>query len=1022
MNKLKVAVVQINYRPAFILDSHELIVEPIFSSIKEPHTSISLMNFKGSEKISNRLREKYISWLRLKVDAILKKCTELSVDLVVFPEYSIPFQLLKDICIFTKEKMIHVVAGTHIVAKTSQELPDGYPDSKKYLKCAMAPIIADGKVLYYTFKNILAAEEHYNIKKPKEDMGSCFQMGAYNLNVKICIEAIADQETLQINANGILTIPSLSKNTEPFKALQTLARYKEIPIVYANGACYGGSVISGPYTIEGKHWFVDAETKTSIPIPQNCEALVTATIDLDAVRHSVGTVLLPFAITLNEVLPLLYKERQTDVQLMQLIDQCKKEESIAPLGDNVNKNSEILREIVKKLQLDEKRGILDSETLRESLNYIKINTCDFEQMTLSQVKDAIVLFANRTQDALSDIHFIKTQGQLYEYLQRCNQSSEENDYEFSKDRGILRGRDVEKNVLLRFFDNPKQNLMCINGLRGIGKTRLINSIEEDILPLDTAWNIKQIRFSIGTGYDYIIEKLSYDLNLPYIETERQSVSDIAVQYGKHIKKISPIIIIIDDFHHCLNSNGYFTDLRVKEFFMGLTKSIQSNENIKMILTSNRRIRDFAEDEINILDVSRLDDENIRSVISYCYKKITKGTLSPQIGDDIVKSAYGNPLVAILIAQLIDKKGTAHIEAPEEFKRYQEGVIKNIIEEIEFTPDEKELLKIVAVSKGEVCKGFIEEYYSQLLYCIDSLSNRLIIENSQGKLYVHPLFREVFYAEMLIQDRFALHEKYSQYFEKTYNEKKFKKDPIILSNLIYHLGGSIQLDKLNKYRQLFVDELKPTADQLYKDKDHSNALKYYLKIYDVVGKVRYDVLLKIAICYLSRDNFDIDKSEIFFKQATEENPKGAFIWADYSIKLSNHQKLIAKAIACAGKAEEICKKNTNPFPWEKAKIKFAFAKAYRYQNPDKAMRFCKEACDLDETCVYYLCSYAYMLLTNKNYEVCRECVAKIEKMQPHDAFLIRIKEKLSVINDVSQRNEEDCIEEFDSMKEIENDIV
>ena len=555
MNKLKVAVAQINYRPAFISDLHELIVEPIFSSIKDPHTSISLMNFKGSEKISSRLREKYISWLKVKVDAILKKCMELSVDLVVFPEYSIPFQLLKDVCLFTKEKKIHVVAGSHIVAKTSQELPEGYPDPKKYLKCAMAPIIADGKVLHYTFKNVLAAEEHNNIKSPKEDIVSCFQLGAYNLNVKICIEAIVDQETLQINENSILTIPSLSKNTEPFKALQTLARYKEIPIIYANGACYGGSVISGPYAIEGKHWFVDAETKTSIPIPKNCEALVTATVDLDAVRYSVGTVLLPSAITLNEVLPFLYKESQSDVQLMQLADQCKEEESIAPLGDNVNKDSAILREIVKKLQLDEKRGILDSETLRESLNYVKINTCDFEQMTLSQVREAIVLFANRIQDGISDIHFIKTQGQLYEYLQKCNQSSEASEYDFSRDKGLFRGRDTEKNILSRFFDDPEQKLMCINGLRGMGKSKLINSIEDEILPFDTAWNIKQIRFTIGIGYDYIIEKLSYDLNLSYIEVERKAASDVALQYGRQIKKLSPIIIVIDDFHYCLNSNG-----------------------------------------------------------------------------------------------------------------------------------------------------------------------------------------------------------------------------------------------------------------------------------------------------------------------------------------------------------------------------------------------------------------------------------------------------------------------------------
>lgn len=1020
MNKLKVALAQIDYRPAFILESHELLVEPIFSSIKEPHTSISLMNFKGCEKISDRLREKYISWLRTKIVAIIEKCIELSVDLIVFPEYSIPFQVLKDICLLTKEKKICVVAGSHIVAKTAHQIPEGYPDTSKYLKCAIAPIIADGKVKYYTFKNILAAEEINNIKRPKDDVSSSFNLDTYNLNVKICIEAISDQETLQINGNSILAIPSLSKNIEPFKALQILARYKEIPIVYVNGACYGGSVISGPYAIEGKHWFVDAETKTSIPIPKNCEALVTATVNMDAVRHSVGTVLLSSAITLNEVLPLLYKENGLDAELMKLINKCIEEESIVPLGENVNKNNAVFREIIQKLQLDERQGILDSDTLRESLNYVKINTFDFKQMTLLHVNEAALLFANRIKDGLSDRYFVATQGLLYEYINKNNQLSGVSDYEFSKDKGFFHGRDTEKNVLSRFFDDPDQKLICINGLRGIGKTKLINSIEEEILPFDTAWNIKQIQFKVGIGYEYIIEKLAFDLNFPYIELDEKSEKDIALQYGRQIEKLSPIIIVIDDFHYCLSSNGYFTDARLKVFFITLIQYLQSSVNVKIVFTSNRRIRDFGKDEMKNLDVSKLDDENIRSVISYCYKKITKGVSAPQIGDNIIKSTYGNPLAAILITQLIVQKGTTDIETYDEFKRYQEGLIKNFIEEIEFSADEKELLKIVAASKGEVCIGFIEEYYSQLLYCIESLSDRLIIENSHEKLYVHPLFSEVFYGEMLIQDRFALHKKYSLYFEKKYNEKNLKKDPAILSSLIYHLGGSVQLDKLNKYKQRYIDELKPIADQFYKEKDHANALKYYLKIYDTVGNVRYDVLLRIAICYLGGDNYDIKRSEAFFKRATEENPKGAFIWAEYSIALSNHQKLISRAILCAEEAEEISKKNFHPFPWEKAKVKFAFAKAYRYQNLDKAMAFCKEACDLDETCVYYLCSYAYMLLRNKNYEDCKEYIERAEKIQPHDKFLERIKEKLALIKDETQCYEEDN-EDFDSIKEFGDDI-
>lgn len=1018
MKKLKIALVQIHYRPAIILESHELLVEPIFASAKKPHTSISRLSFNGSDKISTKLRENYLSWLRIKVVSIIEKCIDLAVDLIVFPEYAIPFELLNDICSLTKDKKISVVAGTHMVTKTTQQLPEGYPEIKNCLRFAMSPVITNGKIEHYTFKKILAAPEYNNIKAPKEEVTDSFNMGDYTLNLKICIEAIADQESLQEGEKSILAIPSLSHNIEPFKALQILAKYKEIPVIYVNGACYGGSVISGPYSLEGRHWFVD--NNTSKPIPRNCEALVTATVDLDAVRHSVGTVLLPQAITLNEVMPFLYKENETHNELMQLIDQCQKEQTVAPLCNNANINDFILIELIKKLQLDEKQGILDHETIMESLDYVKVNSFDYQQMTLKQVEDAACMLAKRSDLGFSDDYYVVTQEQLYAFLNNHKRTSGTLELEFSNDKGLFRGRDAEKNALSRFFDDPEKKLICINGLRGIGKTKLVNLIENEILPVDSAWSIRQIRFTIGVGYDYIIDKMSYDLNLSYVETNGKTASEIALQFAKQIRRYSPIIIVIDDFHYCLNNNGYFTDSRVKDFFITLISNIQNDENIKIVFTSNRRIREPFQGELNTIEVSKLDNETIQSIISYCYKKITKSTSTPKIGDDIVKSAYGNPLAAILIAQLVVQKGNTNIELYEkEFKRYQEGLIKNIIEEIEFTPDENELLQITAVSKGEIHTDFIKKYFPRLLYCIETLSNRLIIENSQDKLSLHPLFREVFYSEMSTKDRFDFHKIYSRYFEDINDNNSSKQDPAILSNLIYHLGGSLQIDKLGRYKQRFIDELKPIADRFYKDKDYKNALKYYLMIYDTLGKVRYDILLKIAICYLGSDNYNIEKSKDFFAQASHENPKAAFIWAEYSIALSNLRQHITMAIEYARNAEKICDENDNSYPWERAKIKFAFAKAYRYQNLDKAMEFCQSACELDDTSVYYICSYADMLLRSKNYETAKEYVEKAEILQPHDKYLLRIKEKLATINENLQ-DKQDGLDDMEIIDDFEDE--
>ncbi len=1015
MRKVKIAFAQIYYKPAVILDSHNLLVEPLYSSFREKHTSISLMEFRGAPRISSELLEDYLSWLRAKIKAIIEKSIKLNVDLLVFPEYSIPAELLNDVCNMTKNTNICIVAGTHMVTENVTKLPEGYPEIKNYKRCAMVPIIQDGKIRHYSFKKFLASAERNDIKIPKEPVSDVFDMGDYTLTIKVCIEALVDTETVADCDKNILVIPSLSHNIEPFRALQILAKYKEIPVIYVNIANYGGSVISGPYATEGKHWFV--EGVNSSPIPKGCEALVTATLDVDAMRYSVGTALLPRAIELNEVLPLLYREKEADNELMEQIKHCIKNQSVCELSSHVHAKESIIGTVIKRLQHDEQQGILDEDSLSTCLDYVKINTCDYQQMINNQVCKAEEMLIKRAELGLSDEHYSMSLECLISYVNSTKKAMGTNEPDFSNDKGLFRGRDPEKNTLSQFFDSNSEKLLFINGLRGIGKTKLISSIENEILPPDSMWNIRIIRFSLGIGYEYILERISYDLGLSYIETNEKSPSEIASQYAKQISNIAPLVMVIDDFHHCLNNNGFFSDSRVKEFFVTLLKCLDQYENIKTIFSSNRRVRDLAQVSSNTIEVSKLDNDTIRSIISYCYKKITKRTTAPKIAEEIIQAAYGNPLAAILIAQLIVQKDGTEIQLNgQEFKRYQEGLIKNIIEEIEFTSDEKEFLEIIAVSKGEVYSDFMEKYYPHLSYCLESLSSRLIIEKSQGKLRLHPLFSEVFYTDMDVSVRFGVHEKYVKYFEGMNSSSPSRQDPSVLANLIYHLGGSLQIQKLNRYKSRYIDELKPNADRLYKDKNYKNALQYYIMIYDALGDVRYDILLRIAICYiLDTDNVSLVKSKEFFEMAAKKNSRGAFIWADYSIALSNNRNYIDLSIEYAKEAEHICERYNNDLPWEKAKIKFAFAKAYRYQNVEKAKDYCKQACELDMSNTYYICTYIDMLIRCKQFEMAQEYIEKAEILQPRDKYLCRLKDKMKENADENQ-GESEIIPDVDFLED------
>lgn len=54
------------------------------------------------------------------------------------------------------------------------------------------------------------------------------------------------------------------------------------------------------------------------------------------------------------------------------------------------------------------------------------------------------------------------------------------------------------------------------------------------------------------------------------------------------------------------------------------------------------------------------------------------------------------------------------------------------------------------------------------------------------------------------------------------------------------------------------------------------------------------------------------------------------------------------------------------------------------------------------------------------KIARNIIEKAEKIQPHDGFLERVKEKLALITDGIQHYEENN-EEFDRIKEFGDDI-
>lgn len=252
---VRVAVVQLSYHPAFTVEGRSLLSEPFGSSVGEALLPLGVSPDlqQALSGLRERIRDAYLEQLKLKVKAILRWCSERAVELVVFPEYSLPAALLQDVA-DTAGSMV-VLAGSHFVDRDSlssgvyQRLGAAAPE----LQNAVCPIVHLGQLVKLVTKlhpSPIGGEQH--ALKPGTDWSPISLAGLPGpLGVLLCIDFIDTQnprvQDLTMRARESVkywAIPSLSHSTRDFydEAHKQAVRSKQ-PVLYANRADAGKSAV-----------------------------------------------------------------------------------------------------------------------------------------------------------------------------------------------------------------------------------------------------------------------------------------------------------------------------------------------------------------------------------------------------------------------------------------------------------------------------------------------------------------------------------------------------------------------------------------------------------------------------------------------------------------------------------------------------------------------------------------------------------------------------------------------------------
>lgn len=161
---VKVALAQIFYKPAIVEKAVDYLAEP--GLVQKGVSTFSLLekltdeNSMELQTLHSQVREQYVTYISQKLKGICEEAYRINKpDILVFPEYSVPYQSLPTI----KEISLHlgmtIVAGTHTVLLSAKEYySQAGLDPKivdQFDACSIAPIFSQVVIRIFKSKMIV---------------------------------------------------------------------------------------------------------------------------------------------------------------------------------------------------------------------------------------------------------------------------------------------------------------------------------------------------------------------------------------------------------------------------------------------------------------------------------------------------------------------------------------------------------------------------------------------------------------------------------------------------------------------------------------------------------------------------------------------------------------------------------------------------------------------------------------------------------------------------------------------------
>jgi Helicase HerA, central domain len=403
---LRIAAVQIDYQPLSYLSSGgSPLSEPIISDPISGGNNHCLNEIKNQRNLKDtcdllakNAELKYLKTYADKIKDILGYCYANGVDLLVFPEYSIPVQIIEQLKDFSPpddSSAMTIVAGIgHLGKKDITNLKNIGVSTNNISVANNAAIIMSPDGDFLVSKKKAAHGENIEGGTGPNNHELKFGKNTFKLSISICLDYLTEITSIREEQPDIAIVSALSKNTIEF----TGQTPRDFLTIFSNHSLYGGTCILSP-AVTGEI-FVAKNRNGTEPLNRSLEAIVI--LDWDWKNRKLGypSPLNGVAHPIFAVSQIIYSGKDEkisrgihDVNLLMKEDNDNldrdnisvKSSNLLELIESQNDNNEIIRrsfekisDLVDNIKPDRLRSLTRHCILREDA--LTINEWRYQQL------------------------------------------------------------------------------------------------------------------------------------------------------------------------------------------------------------------------------------------------------------------------------------------------------------------------------------------------------------------------------------------------------------------------------------------------------------------------------------------------------------------------------------------------------------------------------------------------------------------------------------------------------------------